>query len=250
MFSLNPSGTTKFDWHFRVWGIDVRVHPLFWLVTFLMASHTNAASVASWFLACFVSLLVHELGHVLAMRWTGGHGSVLLYGFGGLAIPTRRWQRSVADQVTISFAGPLAGFVLATATVAAVVGMGGAVDLATGGIGLPTLRGDVKNLAQMNYPLYFFLHYFVNQLLWVNIYWGLINLLPVLPLDGGSIAKALLSTQPDGLRKSLQLSTVTGAIVAALALLTGSTWVACMFGFFAYQSWEQIGNRSPYRDGC
>lgn len=245
MFS--PNATTRWDWTFRVGGIDVRVHPLFWLVTFLMANHSSAASVASWFLACFVSILLHEIGHVLAMRWTGGDGWVLLYGFGGLAIATRRRQRSAADQVTVSAAGPLAGFVLATVVAAVVVAAGGRVLLDWVGIGLPTLRADLRPLAAASYPGYVFAHYFASHLLWINIYWGLINLLPVLPLDGGHIAEALLSQQPDGRRKALQLSTVAGTLVAILGFVAGSMWLCYMFGFFAYQSWEQINSGSAWR---
>jgi stage IV sporulation protein FB len=246
MFSLHA--TTRWDWTFRIARIDIRVHPLFWLVTFLMADHRNAASVFSWFLACFFSILIHELGHVLAMRWTGGDGCVLIYGFGGLAIPTRGARRkSTADQVTVSFAGPLAGFVLATLTAALVVAVGGRVLFDLVGIGLPSLRADVRALAASSYSAYYFLHYFANHLLWINLYWGLINLLPVLPLDGGHIAEALLSTQANGRKTALQLSAVTAALVALAGFATGSMLLCYMFGFFAYQSWDEL-NRSAFRN--
>ena len=182
------------------------------------------------------------------MRWTGGDGCVLLYGFGGLAIPTRGLRRSSADQVTISFAGPLAGFVMATLVCAAVVAIGGRVTYDVAGIGLPTLRADVRSFAAVSYPAYYFLHYFVNHMLWVNLYWGMINLLPVLPLDGGHIAEALLSQQHEGRKKALQLSTVTGTLVAILGFASGSMWVCYMFGFFAYQSWEQLSAGPAWRN--
>jgi stage IV sporulation protein FB len=248
MFCFNYlNGTTRWDWNFRLAGIDIRVHPLFWLMTFLMASHGNAASVISWFIACFVSILIHELGHVLAMRWTGGDGCVLLYGMGGLAIPTYGTRRNAADQITVSFAGPLAGFVLATLTAAAVVGVGGAVSLDVGGVGLPVLEADLSPLAYVHYGSYYFLHYLANHLLWINVYWGLVNLLPVLPLDGGHIAEAMLASQPDGEKKALQVSTVVGSLMALAGFLTNNMWVCYMFGLFAYQSWEQLRDRSAWR---
>ena len=248
MFFVDPTATTPYDWNFRAGGISVRVHPLFWLTTFLTASHSNAASVISWFAACFVSILVHEVGHVLAMRWTGGGGEVLLYGFGGLAMPTRNWRQSVPDRVLISLAGPVAGFALAAVVVALVLGAGGMVALRNAGIGLPSLAGSIGAFGLSTPWLHQFLQYFVNHMLWVNIYWGLINLLPVMPLDGGHVARAMLSTQANGLRKSLQLSTVTGALVAGLGVLTGNTFLMIMFGLFAYQSWEQINQASPRYD--
>jgi membrane-associated protease RseP (regulator of RpoE activity) len=109
------------------------------------------------------------------------------------------------------------------------------------------LRADLRGLAALSYPAYYFLHYFANHLLWINIYWGLVNLLPVLPLDGGHIAQAMLSKYPDGEKKALQLSIVTGVLVALAGFVSGSMWVAYMFGFFAYQSWDQLNRSSAWR---
>ena len=57
----------------------------------------------------FVSILIHEFGHVWMGQAFGSRGHIVLYGFGGLAIGSNRldsrWQR-----IAVSFAGPLAGF--------------------------------------------------------------------------------------------------------------------------------------------
>ena len=47
-------------------------------------------------------------------------------------------------------------------------------------------------------------------MLYVNIFWGLVNLLPVYPLDGGQIARELLelASPADGVRQSLWLSVI------------------------------------------
>src|SRR5205807_2354897 len=67
--------------------------------------------VLIWVACMFVSILVHELGHVIAGRLFGTNGHIVLYGFGGLAIGssalTNRWKR-----IFVYFAGPLAGFIL------------------------------------------------------------------------------------------------------------------------------------------
>ena len=64
------------------------------------------------------------------------------------------------------------------------------------------------------------LNNFVGALLQVNILWGLINLLPIYPLDGGQIARELftLGNVRNGIIQSLRLSTGAAALVAVYAL--------------------------------
>ena len=57
----------------------------------------------------------------------------------------------------------------------------------------------------------------VAFLIQINLYWGLLNLLPVYPLDGGQIARELfLARRPeDGLERSLRLSMWAALLAAA-----------------------------------
>jgi Zn-dependent protease len=83
-------------------------------------------------------------------------------------------------------------------------------------------------------------------LLSVNIFWGLINLVPVYPLDGGNVARyALLQQDPrDGILKSLWISVIAGGIVAVLGLFAfRSVYMALLFGFLAFQSYQSLQNR-------
>ena len=61
----------------------------------------------------------------------------------------------------------------------------------------------------------------IADLLHVNILWGLVNLLPIYPLDGGQIARELftLGNPRAGIIQSLQLSAGAAVLVAAYALL-------------------------------
>jgi len=93
---------TQFDLNFRIFGIDVRVHPMFWLVTAILGSGFERLGIeylVSWIVLVFFSILIHELGHVLMGRMFGSFGHIVLYGFGGLAIGSsnleRRWQRNL-----------------------------------------------------------------------------------------------------------------------------------------------------------
>jgi Zn-dependent protease len=91
----------------------------------------------------------------------------------------------------------------------------------------------------------------VHYLLDVNIYWGLVNLLPVYPLDGGQISRQLFSmSRGDGVQRSLWLSAVVGGVMAVLALvgmdLRNGLFVAVMFGYLAYVSYDTL---QKYRGG-
>ena len=85
--------------------------------------------------------------------------------------------------------------------------------------------------------------WFVVLLLWVNVFWGLVNLVPVFPLDGGQVARNLLvKFDPwDGVRKSLWVSVIAGGLVALVSLLLlHSIFMAILFGLLAYQSYRSL----------
>jgi stage IV sporulation protein FB len=201
----------------------------------------------------FVSILIHEFGHALTMRYFGQSSHVVLYMMGGLAIPDSANYASISSSpfrqprnwVLVCFAGPAAGFVLAAFVIAIVHAMGGAVSFSIDRGWIPPwtigLRTD-------NYYAYVLVH----NLLWVNIFWGLVNLLPVYPLDGGQISRELFVHKDGfgGMQKSLWLSLITGAAIAVLGLLwysqgeRGGVFVMLLFGSLAYSSYsilQQLG---------
>ncbi|MCB0120252.1 MAG: hypothetical protein KDD72_14560, partial [Anaerolineales bacterium] len=77
----------------------------------------------------------------------------------------------------------------------------------------------------------------------VNIFWGIINLLPVYPLDGGHVSRyILLQRDPwNGLRTSLWVSVITGGVLAVAGLVAfGSLYMAFLFGLLAFQSFQML----------
>ena len=85
MFLADPP-RTPYDLYFRLWGIPVRVHPLFWAVGLLISFAPGPPlemfiRLGVW----FVSILVHEMGHAWMMRYYGWNPSVTLYAMGGFA---------------------------------------------------------------------------------------------------------------------------------------------------------------------
>ena len=236
---------TRYDLNFTLAGIPVRVHPLFWLLVIFFGSATGSLlQTVIWVAVVFISILIHELGHSLAMRMYGQDSFIVLYMMGGLAVPqSARWGGRGNDestqQIVISLAGPVAGFLLAILVIAIVIVLGGSVSFGwlLGFIPIPYASLPIGGLIGNS---------IVGALLWVNVFWGLINLIPVYPLDGGKVSRELfLKADPwHGIRKSLWVSTITGAIVALAGLIfLSSIWIAFLFGILAFQSYQTIQGR-------
>jgi stage IV sporulation protein FB len=247
MFLFQPPTPTRFDLCFSVAGFPIRVHPLFWLMTILFgASSGSPAKLLGWIIAVFVSITVHELGHALALRRYGQESQIILHLTGGLTVPESiSWggryasvAMSANQQIFISLAGPFAGFLFAAVLLL--------ISIPLGGVILPaTIFGFVP------FPYILFpdgwdiLTSFFMSLLWVNIFWGLFNLMPVYPLDGGTVVRyILIQTDPlNGLRTSLWASVITGAAMAVAGLLLlQSTYMAILFGLLAFQSFQALQN--------
>jgi len=248
MFLTQTLPPTRFDLHFSVFGIPVRVHPLFWLIALLLGSSSDLLFIPIWIFVVFISILVHELGHALAFRRYGVDSHIVLHMMGGLTIPEAApWGTGFASvspgpkqNIVISLAGPFTGFFFAALVIAAVVVSGGAVQTTWlfGFIPLPLspilpFGGRILGI-------------FIATLLWVNVFWGLINLLPVYPMDGGQVARnVLIQYDPfDGVRKSIWLSVITGAILALVGFfIFRSTYMAILFGLLAFQSYQSLQGR-------
>lgn len=245
MLLFEPPSSTRYDLRFTLGTIPIRVHPLFWLIALLFgASLGDVLQIVLWVAIVFVSILIHELGHALVMRLYGQPSYIVLHAAGGLTVPEpRRWGSRWANvslgpsqEILISLAGPGAGF-LFTALVLIGVMVAGGVVIWTPLFGvIPSFTALLPNATG---PV----NWIVMTLLGVNLFWGLINLTPVFPLDGGNIARHLfLQADPlNGIRKSLWLSVIAGAIVAVVGLvLLRSIYIALLFGLLAFQSYQSV----------
>lgn len=261
---------TQFDLNFQVLGFPVRVHPLFWLIGVLIGftgtsreSSEFGISLVIWMLVVFASILIHELGHAVMIRRYGRDAYIVLYAMGGLAIEGRPrsddpfgnpWSidstapsygsrpRQANEQIMISAAGPGIQLILAALIVGLIYAIGGRVVFDIYGFlplptpVLPKHLADNENLWRL-----------FSALLYVNIFWALMNLLPVLPLDGGQIALQIFTRQDPwgGMQRALWLSVFTGGAAAILgALLMRDMFLLLIFGSLALSSYltlQQIG---------
>jgi Zn-dependent protease len=248
---------TPYDVNFQILGFPVRIHPLFWLVGFVLAfngaSHAENPGLATLvgMLVLFVSILVHELGHALMIRRFGRPAHIVLHWMGGLAIegedsPYSSFsqysssgfgrRRTPWEQILISFAGPGAGFIFAALVIMAVFATGGRVWLEPGERFVPQIAARLGGGLADNINLLLLVYF----LLYFNIYWGLMNLLPVFPLDGGQIAQQIFVTRDPwgGAVRALWVSVLVGAATAVAALVIfKDTFVAILFASLAVSSY-------------
>jgi Zn-dependent protease len=239
---------TRYDLHFSVAGVPVRVHPLFWLVALLLGSSGALIEVPIWIFVVFVSILIHEFGHAMAFRFYGIRSQIVLHAMGGLTVPEQTpWGTSWANvspsrkqEIVISLAGPFAGFLFAGLVMLLTVFTGGSLLTSRlfGFLPLPLTAimpfgGTVLSI-------------FLTMLLFVNVFWGIFNLLPVYPLDGGQVARnILIQYDPlNGARRSLWVSVIAGGIIALVGLLVmKSVYIALLFGLLAFQSYQSLQAR-------
>ena len=230
------------EWSFRIFGVPVHVKFWFWAACLLTgANQEETSAILIWVAVCFGSILLHEMGHVCAFRWFGAEAEVVLYGWGGLAIPRRGVRGSLA-RLTVSLAGPVAGF-CAAALVAAAAWFSGARIHLGWYLFLPWLRAYPAAAAGIAPGTSSYLWYvLLNDLLFVNLYWGLVNLLPVYPLDGGQASRALFerSDPSQGRRKSLILSAALAAAIVVAGVLEKSGYVVVMFAVLAVSSLQAL----------
>src|SRR5690606_3729599 len=101
--------------HFRIAGIPVRVEPVFFVIAGLFGLRyvdIGIDVVLIWVATTFVSILVHELGHGLALKVFGQPSAIVLHGFGGVTISPRRGGVSKARSIIVSLAGSLTALAL------------------------------------------------------------------------------------------------------------------------------------------
>jgi stage IV sporulation protein FB len=265
MIFLEPQ-RTPYDLNWRMLGVNIRVHPMFWLVSAIMGFSFLQRGF-DWFLvwvAClFVSILIHELGHVFMFRVFGIQADAILYAFGGLAVPHHhlhgRWRR-----IAVSFAGPLAGFLLLGSVVLGLIArdtdnIGRLTDYALSLVG-------VEPAAPLFFPMPELMALALRLLIWINLFWGLLNLLPIWPLDGGRISYDLLDELIRGGKGRQIAMTISLALAAILTLHCilsvngttlipflprfGSMFTVIMFGMMAIQSFDQLQRERnrPWRE--
>ena len=183
------------DWWIRIAGIPVRLSAFFLLTSILIAppsARSNAGLAVLWIIIVFFGVLLHEFGHALTARAFGQTPVISFQAFGGLTSWNPTGDLGAGKRLLISAAGPAVGIVIGFAAVV--------VMLAT------TTKGTVGWTVM----------YFV---VWVNLGWGILNLFPILPMDGGKIMASLFDLVAP--RKGMWGAHIVSILLAVLLAIAG-----------------------------
>ena len=200
---------------FRLGSFPVSVYPSFLIAAALLGYvwMEGWQSLLIWIAVVFVSVLVHELGHAVVALAFGGRPEIRLEGFGGVTFPRLPQPPPAWKQVVLSVAGPIAGLGL------------GVAAWALGRV-LPPDPGSPAATVLLLFRV-------------TSVDWAILNLLPVLPLDGGHVMQAVIEgvrRKPSAAAASWASAAVAGCIAIVAWRLYGQPYVAIWFGLFAFQN--------------
>jgi Zn-dependent protease len=237
---LTDPNPTPLDIKFRLLGTRVRIHPAYWLACVFLGwsylqdhpiSDSGVPELLLWALAMTLSILLHEFGHVFAGWAFGGRGEILLHSMGGLAI--HREEFAKWEHILIALAGP-------------------AIQLALWLALFLTFGKPHREPWEPQTPGGLFL----EQMLVINLFWPIFNLLPIWPLDGGQVVRYsfLYASRSYGVQASLWLSLVLCAAVVLNALaprfelphlkipyIRDDSYLALLFfALFAVTAWLEL----------
>jgi Zn-dependent protease len=219
---------------FRFFGIPVVLRLSFLLVAAflgLMGSggsssivedfRRRAPFIVAWVLLVFVSILIHELGHAFTARGYGARVDIELNGFGGLT----HW--------TVPADG------LRPGRRALVAAAGSAVGILFGVI--------VWVLSPLFEPYTLLESYVLRNLVWVNVFWGLLNWLPIRPLDGGHLLRSLLDKVAPSKAEVISrvIFTVTAGLVLVAAWRMRSLFIGVLGAWLLLSEFSSSGSAAP-----
>jgi Zn-dependent protease len=176
--------------------VPLKFHWSVLILPFLLFFYNGILGVPL-FLMLFGSLLFHEYSHVMMAQHKGYYVPyVLAHGFGAMAMVKIDNLENFKDNFWIAVAGPAASFIL-------------------GGVG---------------FILYlFFPSIWTLYLVYINLIFGLFNLLPLFPSDGGRILYSILGKRMGGL-KAIKISVLVSWILCGVGtlfcLVFGLYWIA------------------------
>jgi Zn-dependent protease len=201
----------------QIFGFPLRIDPWFFVTAWLIGGRQEPQWMLVWVVVVVVGVLAHELGHAFAGRRLGLRPRIRLIAFGGMTEWSQPRPLTSGQQIFISAAGPAVGITIGVAVLGA----------ASAGL----LSGASPGMLRI-----------LDYVLWVNLGWGVLNLLPILPLDGGHIASSIatMAFGPKGRLGARALSVVLTTAIALWALATGRWWLLVIGAVLTVSNYQAL----------
>ncbi len=178
--------------------------------------------LVAWMAVVFFSVLIHELGHAVVSLAFGYRPAIKLVWMGGLTQPNAPGPIPWYADALVTLAGP---------------GFGIIVWLLC--LGVRLVVGPTTGVAIL----------ILNDIIWVNRTWSLLNLAPVQPLDGGRVSHALLTRAlgRSGFLAAQILGLLTCVVLIGWTLLVrGDLFFTIFLAFFGFRA---VANIAAYFRG-
>lgn len=194
--------------------LSISIHPFFWLFAGVIGWLLSFSLVGtiSWIIVILLSVLIHELGHALTALSFGQEAAIRLEMFGGVTM-RRGPKLSLWKDFLITLDGPLAGLCLALLSWI-----------------LLKYVADPKSV----------LHGTLEIFLFVNVFWTIVNLIPILPLDGGHLLRIILEAFVGYRATSLSLliGLILGVVIAVGSFVVGYWILGMLFMILSFESYR------------
>jgi Zn-dependent protease len=211
----------------RIFGFPVHLDLSFVVIMAILGYYpgVTVTDLVIWLLITPVAVLTHELGHAVLARAAGARPQIALAGFGGVTTFTPPRPLSRLRSLGISLAGPIVGLVL-----------GAILILVRHSVEDSLISGSWQESA-------------LRIGIWTCLGWSVLNLLPVLPLDGGQAMRELLPGSPEVRTRRAMVVSVAVALVAAYIAYryVGSGFLALFLVFFAVTNVLSLRQSAPAR---
>jgi stage IV sporulation protein FB len=192
--------------------IPVTIQPFFWIFASLIGWLISGTLLGTfiWVGIIFFSVLVHEFGHALTAVFFKQKARIQFVAMGGVTMfegpKLKFWQ-----QFLITFNGPLFGFFLFL----------GATFLLK--LQWPPMVALILRYTQF-----------------ANLFWTIVNLLPVMPLDGGQLLRIVLEAAfgVAGFKAALLIGAILAALFSFYFFMVQAFLLGAFFFLFAFQSFD------------
>ncbi|HWB87690.1 MAG TPA: site-2 protease family protein [Acidimicrobiia bacterium] len=207
---------------FQLFGMPVVVRGSFLLIAAFVGfiGVGDLARSVAWLVIVFFSILIHELGHAFTARMYGSTVAIELNGLGGLT----RWGAPDGE--------------LTPGRRALIAAAGSATGLVFGGL--------VWVVARQFDPYPPLTAFILENVIYVNVFWGLLNWLPIRALDGGHLLESFLEKvipeKAESVGRVVFIATAAAGVLIAIRL--DLLFIAILAGWMLLSEFA-TGQRAP-----
>lgn len=240
---------------FSLFGVPILIQPFAWLLlaflggAFRITEASELSAVLVFVVAGMISLIAHELGHALVgQRLMGGSPIIEISGMGGVTVNQNMSHPTRWGFFQMVFAGPIAGCIPALLMFMLLVLQMGDFNACLAFVRCSSFpffvtAPDFELARQVASEFYDFstgqlslMYHVYTSFFMVGIWWTILNLLPIFPLDGGKLLGTLLN--------NFKLASMIGLIFSALLILFAfymeSVYNCILAAYLAYLNWQHF----------